>query len=287
MNERRQTKTQLPIQRVLVLWVLIFALFNAPANAEDGLDISAETQVSATGAVLINLTLKNISGQPLYSIHPMFHFHHSMEMGGMIEHLPAGESVTITNDRHPPVVLAGRYPLVVLLHYQTEPKQKESLLQTFTGSFHHKEPVQSVVAGDIEFVQEGESSKLKIHLNNQSNSLKNVRLMLILPPGLQADKFPGMMTFTLHGGGNVYFETDVQQNDSFRSLTGYYPIHLLLEYGEYLKHYTGEIQSSVYFTPIFDLHQHWPHLFAMILFATGLALFYKKRAGKAAPPAHI
>ena len=194
-----------------------------------------------------------------------------------------GESVTIDNDRHPPVVLSGRYPLVVLLHYQTEPKQKESILQTYTGSFHHKEPVESVVGGNMEFVQEGEISKLKIHLNNQSNSLKNVRLMLILPPGLQADKFPGMMTFTLHGGENVYFETGVQHTQSFRSLTGYYPIHLLLEYGEFLKHYTSEIQSSVYFNPIFDLHQHWPHLIAMILFATGLALVYKRRISNLQP----
>jgi hypothetical protein len=279
ISAHQQTRKHFSIGFLL----LFFALCAVSASAEDRLDVSSETQVSPNGKVHISLHLKNISGQPLYSIHPMFHFHHSMEMGNMIDQMQPGESLTINNDRHPPVVLAGRYPLVVLFHYQTEPNQNESILQTYTGSFHHKEPVESVVGGNIEFVQEGENSKLKIHLNNQSNSLKNVRLMLILPPGLQADKFPGMMTFTLHGGENVYFETGVQHTQSFRSLTGYYPIHLLLEYGEFLKHYTSEIQSSVYFNPIFDLHEHWPHLIAIIFFAIGLALVYKRRNSNLQP----
>lgn len=268
--EKFLIETTLPVLVFLMLF-----LFVSPAKAQEGLDINSETSVSPSGEVRIVLNLKNISGQTLYSIHPMFHFHHTMEMGTMIKQLPAGESVKISTDRHPPVLLAGRYPLVVLLRYRTD--NDENILQTYTGSFHHKEALESVIDGEMEFEQEGEDARLKIHLNNHSNSMKNVRLMLILPPGLEADKFPGMMTLTLHSGEEVYFETDVQQNKSFQSLNGYYPIHLLLEYGEFLKHYTSEIQSNAYFNARFNLNRHWPHLFAMILFASGMLLFYRKR----------
>ncbi len=55
--------------------------------ADEALTLSTEATVSQDGVVHIRLTVTNNSETPVYHIHPMFHFHHAMVMGGMIHKL--------------------------------------------------------------------------------------------------------------------------------------------------------------------------------------------------------
>ncbi|QPJ65532.1 MAG: hypothetical protein G3M78_09050 [Candidatus Nitrohelix vancouverensis] len=247
------------------------------AFADEALTLATETTVSQDGAVHISLTVTNSSGSPVYHVHPMFHFHHAMVMGGMIHKLDPGESVLIENDEHPPVLRAGNYPLVVMAQYKAGMNDSASLVQTHTSSFYYQESLISQVLGAIEYVRESGEGKLRIFLNNQSGSLKNVRLMLLLPPGLVAQEFQEMKGFTLRGGERVSFETPILETQAASLMNGNYPVYLLVEYAEMLKHYSQEIQGEVYFPPIFNFKQHWPHLLAIVLLGSALGLYYNFR----------
>ncbi|MBI4389370.1 MAG: hypothetical protein HY580_04250, partial [Nitrospinae bacterium] len=103
------------------LWAVLpfaWALFPGGVQAVELLQAATVSEVSEKGAVKVTLSLKNLSDRPLYHVHPMFHFHHSMVMGPMIHSLAPGGSATVVNTEHPPVVQVGRYPLTVITSYK-------------------------------------------------------------------------------------------------------------------------------------------------------------------------
>jgi len=255
----------------------LFAVLHLPQYVYAGeapLQLSTQSQVDESGQVTVFLTLKNTAGEPLHHIHPMFHFHHTNAMMPMIAKMQPGEMVTLKNTNHPPVVRAGRYPLVAMAHYKTELQQKVPLTALHTDSFYFQEPVDSEVGGTIESVVQSTGSFLKVLLENRSAALKNVRMMLLLPPGVNAESFKGMMGFTLRGGEKKYFEVPLQR--SAESPDGSYPVHLMIEYGEMLKHYTGEIRGKIQFGPLMAPKTLALHSLAIALMSLGLYFAYKK-----------
>ena len=248
------------------------------------LKLTTQALVDDDGRVRVRLMVKNNGRKPLYDVHPMFHFHHNMVMMKKIARLDPRQRVTLENTNHPPVLRTGRYPLVVMAEYKTGGKDGVPLTQIHTDSFYFREPVKSVVDGEIRTTLQEDGSLLKIFLRNNSPSLKNVRLMLLLPPGLVADKFKGMMGFTIRGGEEKSFDVPVHR--SVESTRTVYPVHLMIEYGEMLNHYTSEIGGEVDFRPAWDR----VGLDALLFTTTGiLALLvwyiYRKRSENIFSPA--
>ncbi|PIQ97143.1 MAG: hypothetical protein COV67_05815 [Nitrospinae bacterium CG11_big_fil_rev_8_21_14_0_20_56_8] len=273
----------LPYLKSLTFALCLAWSFTAWAET-DPLSISTRTHVDENGAVSVVLQLKNDSGRPIYHLHPMFHFHHSMAMMGMIPKLDPGEAVTLVNNEHPPVMRVGRYPLVVMMRYALRPEGGESLSQIHTGSFYFNEPVESAIVGEIDSRSGAEAPFLKVFLRNDSDSLKNVQMMLLLPPGLVGEGFNGMMGFTLRGGEEKYFEVPVKKESGAESLAGSFPVHLMIEYGEMLKHYSGELRGTVFMSPVWDPRAQWPHL--VMIAILGLLLFVAwRRTRVLLPPA--
>ncbi len=247
------------------------------------LKLTTQALVDDDGRVRVRLTVRNSGRKPLYDVHPMFHFHHSMVMMNKIARLDPRQRVTLENTNHPPVLRTGRYPLVVMAEYKTGGKDGVPITQIHTDSFYFREPVKSVVDGEIRTTLQEDGSLLKIFLRNNSPSLKNVRLMLLLPPGLVADKFGGMMGFTIRGGEEKTFDVPVHR--SVESTRTVYPVHLMIEYGEMLNHYTSEIGGEIDFRPAWDRVG-----FGMLIPTTGiLALLvwyaYRKRSEDIFSPA--
>jgi hypothetical protein len=247
------------------------------------LKLTTQALVDDDGRVRVRLTVKNNGRKPLYDVHPMFHFHHSMMMMKKIARLDPRQRVTLENISHPSVLRTGRYPLVVMAEYKTGAKDEVPLTQIHTDSFYFREPVKSVVDGEIRTTLREGGSLLKIFLRNNSSSLKNIRLMLLLPPGLVADKFGGMMGFTIRGGEEKSFDVPVHR--SVESTRAVYPVHLMIEYGEMLNHYTSEIGGEIDFRPAWDRVG-----FGMLIPTTGiLALLvwyaYRKRSEDIFSPA--
>jgi hypothetical protein len=263
---------------VLGLVCLFFSALILPRAVHaqgNSLEVSTKSQVDAEGRVAIFLTLKNTGSRPLFEIHPMVHFHHTNSMLPMISKLEPGKSVVLENHEHPPVVRVGRYPLVVMAHYKNNREQSVSLTLLHTDSFYYQEPVVSVVAGRIESVVEEKGSFLKVLLQNNSTALKNVRMMLLLPPGVIAEKFTGMMGITLRGGQRKYFEVPVKRTAN--SLDGSYPVHLMIEYGEKLKHYTGNIRGKIQFGSVLDTATLAFHMAVILVMSLGLYLAYRMK----------
>jgi hypothetical protein len=236
------------------------------------LEVSIQNKVDDSGNVHLALTLKNSGSRPIYHVHPMFHFHHSMSMMSMIMRLDPGQSIILENDRHPPVIRVGRYPLTAIAEYWTLPEGGEKKSVLATDSFFFKEPVESKVNGWLESATGSESSILKVFLQNHSDSLKNIRMMLLLPPGIKADDFSGMMGVTLRGGEKKRFEVRVfrrenQEQDRF-------PIRLMVEYGEMLKHYSQEISGTIRFSPSWYSVKYIPHFTAIAFMALILLGYY-------------
>lgn len=240
------------------------------------LQVSIDGDVNEKGQVALALTLKNTSRQPLFHIHPMLHFHHSMSGMTAIRELRPGQSVTIENDKHPPVLRIGKYPITARVSYKVQLEGRETQTVLRTGSFYYKDPVQSQVGGSIHSSGGPESSVLKILLKNHSDSLKNIRMMLLLPPGMVAKNFKGMMGLTLRGNEEKTFEVTVQRDSSLGE--DRLPVRLMVEYGEMLKHYSGEIKGVVQFSPSWysvKYLKHFSALFVMGLIVIGLYLkFY-------------
>ncbi len=246
------------------------------------LNVSIQSEVDDTGTVKLALTLENSGSQPVYHIHPMFHFHHSMSMMSRIMRLDPGQSITLENDQHPPVMRVGRYPLTAMVEYWTsqDAKIKQSVL--LTDSFFFKEPVESKVEGSLESATDSKSSLLKVFLQNRSDSLKNIRMMLLLPPEIEAVDFSGMMGFTLHGGEEKHFEVRVLRRENQGQ--DRFPVRLMIEYGEMLKHYSREINGTVRFSPDWYSLKNMPHFSAlafMILFLLGYSykVYNQKKKG--------
>ncbi|MBI4384331.1 MAG: hypothetical protein HY579_09895 [Nitrospinae bacterium] len=237
--------------------------------AQELLRVATVSEVSEKGAVKVTLSLKNLWDRPLYHIHPMFHFHHSMVMGPMIHSLAPGESATLVNTGHPPVVQVGRYPLTVITSYKKSSVGPHSATQIHTDSFYYKEPVVSDVEGRmVASVSEG-ASAMRVSIKNNSSSFKNVQLALLMPPGLISETFKGMMGFTIRSGEEKHFEIPVSKLTGVPD--GEYPVRLTIEYGELMKHYAGEIRGQIHFgAGEIDL---WPHLIAIALLSSALAVF--------------
>ncbi len=242
---------------------------------ENSLAVSTKSQIDEQGGVTVFLTLENTGRHPLFEIHPMFHFHHTNSMMAMIPKLEPGKTVVLENHKHPPVVRVGRYPLVVMVHYKNNREQSVPFTALHTDSFYYREPVVSAVAGRIESVVEPKRSFLKVLLQNNSTALKNVRMMLLLPPGVIAEKFKGMMGFTLRSGQKKYFEVPVKRTEA--SLDGSYPVHLMVEYGENLKHYTGNIRGKIQFGPVLDPRTFGLHVAIITMMSLGLLLVYRRK----------
>lgn len=260
------------------LQLLIFLTLMIPQvvyAGDNSLQVSTKSQVDEQGGVTVFLTLKNTGSQSLFAIHPMFHFHHTNSMMPMIPTIEPGKTVTLENKDHPPVVRVGRYPLVVMAHYKKDRKQSVPFTALHTGSFYFREPVVSAVDGRIESVVESKGSFLKVLLQNNSSALKNVRMMLLLPPGVIAEKFKGMMGITLRSGQKKYFEVPVQR--SAESLDGSYQVHLMLEYGEKLKHYTGNIRGRIQFGSMLDFTTLAFHMAVIVVMSLGLVLVYRRK----------
>ncbi len=230
-----------------ILFILIgFIIFPDMALGQP-IKVSIDSDVNENGKVSLALTIENTGSQPVFHVHPMFHFHHSMSMMTAIREIRPGHSITFENDKHPPVLRVGTYPITAMVNYETLPEGGDSKTVLHTDSFYFKEPVQSQVEGSIQSSSGSESSILKILLKNQSDSLKNIRIMLLLPPGMIAVKFDGMMGFTLRGSEEKSFEVTVNRGSELDE--DRFPVRLMVEYGEMLKHYSGEIKGIIQFSP--------------------------------------
>ena len=252
-------------------------LFSPGLSAsETSLELATRSHVTADGKVTIALTLKNPGHQPLFHIHPMFHFHHTMSPMPMIHRLDPGQSVTLENAKHPPVRLVGSYPVVAMVSYKETEKTMESHTNVHTDSFYFEEPRASRVDGEIGVEVNEETTRIKVLLKNPSPSFKNIRMMLLLPPELIADRFQGMMGLTLRGGEEKYFEVPVRKVSGPQG--GVYPVHLLVEYGEMLKHYSGDIPGQINFGPVIGQGGvYWPQMLVFVFLAVTLWLVFYRR----------
>lgn len=261
----------------LLLAGLQAVLASAALASAAPLDIHTTPVVGKDGRVRITLHLENTGSRSLHHVHPMFHFHHTMSHMPMIHELKPGQSVTLVNDQHPPVVRVGSYPLVAMVNYKNDADSDATRTQLHTSSFHYEEPLRAVIDGDIEarHRENTDTSTLRIAIRNNSTSFKNVRLMLLLPPELTARSFQGMRGFTIHGGQEKQFEVPVQKVVGRPG--GEYPVHLLVEYGEMLKHYSSDITGSVYFGPDWGQEPFWPQLVVFLfLFLTLTTLLLRR-----------
>ena len=228
-----------------ILFIFLFASF-AVAKGQP-LVLSTNTSVSENGKVRIHLTLKNSGQKTLFEVQTMVHFHHTMAMMSKIVKLEPGQKITLENNDHPPVLRSGRYPLVIMTQHKIN-NSVETHTQIHTDSFYFREQVESVIDGEIKSILNGDESLVEIFLKNNSDSFKNIRLMLLLPPGLATDKLGQMMGLTIRGRQEKKIKVAIKRKEG--SLAAIYPIHLLVEYGEMLHHYTGDISGEIDFRSI-------------------------------------
>ena len=86
-----------------------------------------------------------------------------------------------------------------------------------------------------------------------------------------AEKFDGVMGFTLTGQSTKSFEVTVQRGPNVDE--DRFPVLLMVEYGEMLKHYSGEIKGFIQFSPSWysvKYLKHFTVLVVMGLILTGL-----------------
>jgi len=262
------------------MFVLVLLAASArPGFAAGALLLATASTVDERGAVRLRLTLTNAGDEPLRHLHPMFHFHHSYSMMPRVPMLAPGQSVTLENTDHPPVVRPGRYPVAAMVHYRDETGEDATALHT--GSFHYQEAAVSQIGGEIQAARAGEGSLLKVLVRNHSESLKSIQMMLLVPPELIVDQFKGMMGLTLRGGEEKTFEVPVRLAPGSRD--GDYPVHLTIEYGEMLTHFTGEIQGIVRFGSLWASLA--PHAAAVGLLGLFVAYLYRRGRALAAAPA--
>ena len=265
----------------IMMFVVLAGIVPAGHAQAEPLDVSIQSEVDDAGNVKLALTLKNLGSRPVYHIHPMFHFHHSMSTMSKIMRLNPGQSIALENDRHPPVMLVGRYPLTAMVEYWTLPDGgiKQSVLAT--DSFFFKEPVESKVEGSLEATTNSEFSILKVLLQNRSESFKNIRMTLLLPPGLETEEFKEMMGFTLRGGDEKNFTVRVFRSEDYEQ--DRFPVRLMIEYGEMLKHYSREINGTIRFSPGWYSMEYWPHFTALALIVLVLLGYYYRASLKISP----
>jgi len=259
-----------------ILCVVLFVFVSLVVAEEQPLVLFTNTSVTEDGKVRIHLTLKNNGQRTLYEVQPMIHFHHTMAMMSKIVQLEPGQRITVENNDHPPVLRSGRYPLVIMTQYKTSIGM-ESHTQIHTDSFYFREQVESAVDGKINVILNGDGSLLEIMLKNNSASFKNIRLMLLLPPGLITDELGQMVGLTIRGGQEKNIKVAVRREEG--SPAAIYPIHLLIEYGEMLNHYTADISGEVDFRSLQERTAIIPALGAIVVLGCALLLcsYIKKR----------
>ena len=262
--------------------IIVFPIFVSLTIAkEQPLVLSTHTSVTEEGKVNIHLTLKNSGQKTLYEVQPMLHFHHTMAMMSKIVQLEPGQKITLENNDHPPVLRSGRYPIVIMTQHKNN-SGMESHTQMHTDSFYFREQVESAIVGKISATLNGDESLLEILLKNNSTSFKNIRLMLLLPPGLMTNELGQMMGLTIRGEQEKNLKVTVKRKEG--SPAAIYPIHLLIEYGEMLNHYTGNISSEIDFRSIQERTAIIPGLGAIIFLACAIFLrSYIKKRKKSAP----
>ena len=195
------------MKKTICFFSFILVFVSLAVAKEQPLVLSTNTLVTEDGKVRIHLTLNNSGQRTLYEILPMIHFHHTMAMVSKIVQLEPGQKIMLENNDHPPVLRSGRYPLVIMTQYKTNSRM-ESHTQIHTDSFYFREQVESAIDGKISATLNGDESTLKILLKNNSASFKNIRLMLLLPPGLMADELGQMMGLTIRGGQEKNIEVE-------------------------------------------------------------------------------
>lgn len=250
---------------IFILAIAAFAIAN-----EQPLMLFTNTSVTKDGEVRIHLTLKNKGENVLYEVQPMIHFHHTMVMLPKISQLKPGQKVILENNDHPPVLRSGRYPLIVITQHKIV-KGLKTHTQIHTDSFYFREQVESAIDAKINTTLNGDESLLEIFLKNNSDSFKNIRLMLLLPPGLIVDELEQMMGLTIRGGQEKIIKVAVKR--MVGSTSEIYPIHLLIEYGEMLNHYTGDISGEVDFRSIYERTAVIPAFGALLVL--GGAIFFR------------
>lgn len=255
--------------------LLVFLSPDSSCAAEELLDISTPAKVSESGEVEITLILKNNWRKPLYQVQPVLHFHHSMHRMPLIKKLEPGETVAKATSKHPPVLRVGRYPVMAVVHYRKSAEHENSISQIHADSFYFREPVESAVEGEIVSEENSETSLLKILLRNNSPSLKNVRVMLLLPPELMSRSFKGMVGFTMRPGEKKYFEIPVEKHKGKPGRN--YPVNLMVEYAEMMKHYTGVIPGNVSFTPTWADVEKWPQALVFVFLLATVIWFFRPK----------
>jgi hypothetical protein len=257
------------LKKVIFLFLFIFNFIPLVLADSQQLIITTNTLVTEEGKVRIHLTLQNNGQRTLYDVQPMVHFHHTMAMMSRIVQLEPGRKVMLENDDHPPVLRSGRYPLVIMTQYKTD-LRIEPHTHIHTDSFYFREQVESAIDGKIITTLNGDESLLDISLKNNSTSFKNIRLMLLLPPALVADELTQMMGFTIRGGQEKNIKVAVKRKKGSPAII--YPVHLLVEYGEMLNHYTGDISGEVDFRSIQERTAIIPALGAIFFFIGAILL---------------
>jgi uncharacterized protein Veg len=254
---------------------ILFSCFISLASAtEQGLVVSTNTLVTDSGGVHIQLTLINRGKSAIYDVQPMIHFHHTMAMMSKIVQLDPGQRITFENEDHPIVLRSGRYPLVIMTNYKSIQKEK-SHTQIDMNSFYFREELESAIAGEIYSTGTSNESFLEITLKNNSESFKNIRLMLLLPYGLIADELGQMMGLTIRGGQEKRIKVGVKLKEG--ALARVYPVHLMIEYGEMLNHYTTEVASKVDFRSFQERTAIIPALGALVVLIVMIAIVYFRK----------
>ena len=254
---------------------IIFSFFISLASAkEQGLIVSTNSLVTDSGDVRIQLTLINRGESAIYDVQPMIHFHHTMAMMSKIAQLDPEQSVTLENKDHPIVLRSGRYPLVIMTNYKLM-KEEKSHTQIHMDSFYFREELESAIAGEIYSTGNSNKSFLEITLKNNSESFKNIRLMLLLPYGLIADELGQMMGLTIRGGQEKRIKVGVRLKEG--ALARVYPVHLMIEYGEMLNHYTTEVASEVDFRSFQERTAIIPALGAFLVLIVMIVMIYFRK----------
>jgi len=264
------------LKKIFFLILFVFNFVPLVLAGDQPLVITTDTLVTKEGKVRIHLILKNNGKRILYDVQPMIHFHHTMAMMPKIAELKPGQKIMFQNDDHPPVLRSGRYPIVIMTQYKNNFKMKR-LTSIHTDSFYFREQVESAIVGKINMTLNGDESLLNIFLKNNSTSFKNIRLMLLLPPGLVADELAQMMGLTIRGGQEKNIKVAVKRENGSPDIV--YPVHLLVEYGEMLNHYTSDISGEIDFRSIWERTAIVPALSAVVIFIALLLLrsFFKTK----------
>lgn len=275
-REKAMKRTLNPVVSLALAFLSVLSgLLFAGSSLAGPLKIATDTRVDSGGRVGVTLHLENSGSSPLFHIHPMFHFHHTMASLAKVHRLDPGEKIVIKNAEHPPVVRRGSYPIVAMIHYRTEKEGAPVQTEVHTDSFSFQEALPSQIEGTLVATGSDEESLIKVMLKNVTPSFKNLRLMLVLPPELRSNTFQGMMGFTLRSGEEKSFEIPVSKTDGLPG--GQFPVHLLVEYGEMMEHYSGDISGHVNFGPLWSQGPLWPHLLVILFVGTGLFMAVRKR----------